>query len=89
MVLKNHLVRVRADPRIHAGTKYYMVDILVEALYDALDPINVIREINPGLQSQSDEHPPNATATSRGFGKLKFPRIRGRSRAPVDVQASD
>ena len=85
MALKNHQVRVNANPRIHSGTKYYMVDIIVEALYHAPDPIDTIKEIIPRLQSQSDERPPNAIVASRGLGKLKFPRIHGRSKAPVKI----
>ena len=74
MILRNHQVRVSVDPQIHNGNKYYMVDIHVEAIYHAPYPIDVIREIIPGLQTQSDGRPPNATVTSsRRFGKFKLP----------------
>ena len=74
MVMRNHQVRVSVDPQIHNGNKYYMVDIDVEAIYHAPNPIDVIREIIPGLQSQSDGRPPNAIPTSsRRFGKFKLP----------------
>ncbi|MCJ1458501.1 hypothetical protein MMC28_008874 [Mycoblastus sanguinarius] len=90
MVLKDHQVRINTHPRIHGRVKYYMVDIVVEAIYHAPNPIDVIREIIPGLQNQSEECPPNAVETfSRGFGKFKLPfkssRLQGRSRATVDV----
>lgn len=88
MVLKNHQVRVNADPQIHHGAKYYMEDIVVEALYPAPNPIGMIREIIPGLQNQSEGHSPMARP-SRGLRKYKIPwrspRIQGRPSAPVDV----
>lgn len=74
MVVRNHQVRVSVDPQIHNGNKYYMVDIDVEAIYHAPNTIDVIKEIIPGLQSQSGGHPPNAIVTSsRRFGKFKLP----------------
>lgn len=74
MALKSHQVRVNAHPQIHDGAKYYMVDIVVEALYQAPNPIDMIKEIIPGLQSQSDERPPNAIVNSpRGFGIFRRP----------------
>ena len=72
MALKNHQVRVNAEPRVHAGVKYYMVDIVIEAIYHARNPIGLIKEIMPGQQSQSDQRPPNTTVNpSRGFGRFK------------------
>lgn len=87
MVSENHRVRVNVEPQIHEGVKYYMVDLVVQALYHAPNPIDVIREMIPGVQSHSDERPPHAKVTpSRGFEKFKLqfrpPRIQGRSRAP-------
>ena len=74
MILRNHQVRICVNPQIHNGNKYYMVDIDVKAIYHAPKPIDVIREIIPGLQTQSDGRPPNATATSsRRFRKFKLP----------------
>lgn len=87
MVLENHRVRVNTEPQVHDGVKYYMVDLVVQALYHAPNPIDVIREMIPGVQSHSDERPPHAKVTpSLGFEKFKRhfrpPRIQGRSRAP-------
>ena len=49
-----------------------MVDIFVEALYDAPNLIDMIRGIIPGLQSQPDERPPNSMVIpSRGIRKFK------------------
>ena len=74
MVLKNHQVRVNVQEQVYQGAKYYMVDLNVKALYQPLNPIDVIRDIVPGLQSQSDERPPNAAVTfSRGFGLFERP----------------
>lgn len=57
IVLENHQVRVNATPRIDSRTKYYMVDIFVEAIYHhPRDPIDVITE-----------------TTSRGFRKFLHP----------------
>ena len=82
MALRNHQVRVSVDPQIHNGNKYYMVDIHVKAIYHASNPIDVIRDIIPGLQSQPDGRPPKAMTTSpRRFWKFKLPfrspRVRG------------
>lgn len=72
MVLENHQVRINAEPRIHEGAKYYMIDIVVEAIYYPLNPIDRIRDIIPTLQNQSDERPHNARFTpARGFRELK------------------
>ena len=89
MVLRNHRVRVNANPQILNGAKYYMVDIVVEAIYHTPNPIDMIREIIPGLQSQSNERPPNVIVPSpRGFKKLKLPfrstRTQGPSGSPKD-----
>ena len=71
MVLENHQVRVNAESQIHSGVKYYMVDVVVEAVYKPQNPIHMII---PLLQSQSDERPPNAIVDhSRSFWKLKAP----------------
>lgn len=90
LVLEHHQVRVYAEPRIHAGAKYYMVDIVIEPIYHSPNPIEVIKEIIPRLQGLPDERPPNAIVTSsRGFGKFKLPfKLRGiqdRSKAAVDT----
>ena len=90
MVLKNHQVCVNADPQIHHGAKNYMVDIVVEALYDAPNLIDMIRGIIPGLQSQPDERPPNSMVIpSRGIRKFKHSfkslRIQRHSKAPEDI----
>lgn len=70
MVLENHQVRISAEPRIHERVKYYMVDIIVEAIYHPLNPIDVIRDIIPTLQP--DERPHQARVTStRGFRRFK------------------
>ena len=72
-VMRNHQVRVSVAPQIHNGNKYCMVDIDVEAIYHAQNPIDVIREIIPRPQSQSDGRPPSAIVTSsRRFGKFKL-----------------
>ncbi len=72
VVLEDHKVCVNVEPQVHGGAKYYMVDIIVEALFPAPDPIDVIRELIPGLQSQTDERPPTAnTNPPRGFRKFK------------------
>ncbi|MCJ1361134.1 hypothetical protein MMC16_000231 [Acarospora aff. strigata] len=70
MVLENHQVRVNAEPRIHSGAKYYMVDIVVDAIYHPLNPIDMIRDI---IQNQPDEYLPNQVSTpSHHFEKLKY-----------------
>lgn len=43
--LDNHIVRVGAEPRIHNSTsKYYMIDIKIEAVYEQSNPIKAISE---------------------------------------------
>ena len=59
IVLENHQVRVSAETRIIEGVKYYMVDIIVEAIYHSTNPINVIDVIT--------ETP------SRDLKKFRFP----------------
>lgn len=59
IVLENHQVRVSAETRIIEGVKYYMVDIVVEAIYHSTNPIDMIDVIT--------ETP------SRGFKKFRFP----------------
>lgn len=74
LALENHQVRVNADPRVYAGVKCYMVDIVVEGLYHERNPIEMIKEILPVLQGQPNGRPPNAGETpSRSMGKLKLP----------------
>ena len=88
MALRDHQVRVSADrPQIHNGAKYYMVDLEVEAIYHASNPINMIREIIPVVQSH--EHPRNETVKGGSRKpKLKLPfrssRIQGSSRSRKD-----
>lgn len=72
MVLENHEVRVNAEPQIHEGGKYYMVDIFVEAIYPSPSPIDLIQDIIPSLTKQPDERANNARVTpTRGFGRIK------------------
>ncbi len=72
VVLEDHKVCVNVEPQVHGGAKYYMVDIIVEALFPPPNPLDVIREVIPGLQSQTDERPPTAnTNPPRGFRKFK------------------
>ncbi len=59
IVLENHQVRVSAETWIIEGVKYYMVDIVVEAIYHPTNPIDVIEVI--------------AETSSRGFRKFRFP----------------
>ena len=81
MVLRNHQVRVSVDPQIHSLIKYYMVDIFVQAIYHDPNPIDVIREIIPGLQNH--ESPPNAVKDfSWSLGKLKLPFRSSRDQGP-------
>ena len=82
MVLENHQVRVNAETQIHHGAKYYMVDIVVEAIYHAPDPVDAIREIIPGLQSR---RPPNAIRIPRRIGNLfKSSQTQGASSSSND-----
>jgi hypothetical protein len=72
MVLENHQVRISAEPRIHEGAKYYMVDIVVGAIYHSPNPIDLIKDIIPSLKNQPDERPHNARLSpSHGFGRIK------------------
>lgn len=72
MVLENHQVRINAEPRIHEGAKYYLVDIVVEAIYHSLNPIDLIKDVIPALQNEPDKRPHNARVTpTRGFGRIK------------------
>ena len=72
MVLENHQVRINAEPRIHEGAKYYMVDIVVEAIYHSMNPLDLIKDIIPTMQNEPDERPHTARVNSaRGFGKIK------------------
>jgi hypothetical protein len=72
MVLGNHQVRINAEPRIHEGAKYYMVDIVVEAIYHSPNPIDLIKDVIPTLKNQPDERPHNARVSPiRGFGRIK------------------
>ena len=90
LVLKNHQVRITADPRIHSGAKYYMVDIVIDAIYHP-DPINLFKEIMPGLHGHLDGPPPDAVkgSPSRPFEKLKSlfrtARIQDSSRVSADI----
>lgn len=59
IVLENHQVRVSAETRIIEGVKYYMVDIVVEAIYHSTNPIDMIDVI--------------AETSSRGLKKFGFP----------------
>lgn len=77
MVLRDHQVRLNADPQIHSGAKYYMIDITVEPIYHPRNPIDVVSDFIPEPQSQLDEHPSNAL--KRRIEKIKHtfrsPRI--------------
>lgn len=59
VVLENHQVRVSGETWIIEGVKYYMVDIVVEAIYHPTNPIDVIDVITK--------------TSSRGFKKFGFP----------------
>lgn len=90
VVLEDHKVCVSVEPQVHGGAKYYMVDISVEAIFHAPNPIDLIRGVVPGLQSPTDERPPTAIANPpRGFRKFKvpfkFPRAKGSYKALGDV----
>ncbi len=90
LVLKNHQVRIAADPWIHSGAKYYMVDFFIDAIYHP-DPINLFKEIMPGLHGHLDGPPPDAVkgSPSRPFEKLKSlfrtARIQDSSRVSADI----
>jgi Heterokaryon incompatibility protein (HET) len=72
MVLENHQIRIDAEPRIHEWAKYYMVDIVVEAIYHSLNPFDLIKDIIPTLQNEPDERPHSARVNlARGFGRIK------------------
>ena len=72
MVLDNHQVRVSAEPRIHEGAKFYLVDITIEPIYHSLNPVDLIMDMVPALQNEPDERPHNARlAPSRGFERIK------------------
>ena len=72
MVLDNHQVRVSADPLVHDGVKYYMVDIVIEAIHRSLNPIDMIKDLVPALQNEPDERSHTARLTpSRRFGRIK------------------
>lgn len=69
MKLEKHQVRVNADSRIHAGAKYYMIDIVVEPIHPAPRPVDLII---PKLSSQPEERPFYAISNpSRFFRKFK------------------
>lgn len=40
LVLDNHLVCVNAEPLIHNGSRYYMIDIEIEGIYKPRNPFN-------------------------------------------------
>lgn len=78
IVLENHQVRVNAEPWIIEGVKYYLVDIVVEAIYHSKIPIAVIDVID-GITKTS----------SRGIKKFRFPfnflfTKNAGSKTPVD-----
>ena len=90
VVLGGHKVRVDVEERVHQGAKYYMVDIIVEALFHSPNPIDVVRGMIPGLlgvQSQPDERRPVAVPKPPWKFKLPFksPRAQGSYKALGDV----
>ena len=49
-----------------------MVDIVVEAIYHSMNPLDLIKDIIPTMQNEPDERPHTARVNSaRGFGKIK------------------
>jgi len=56
MLLKHHRVLVDVEPQIRAGFRYYMVDMVVDAIYQPQDPFQ-------GLRSQPDERQSNTTSS--------------------------
>jgi hypothetical protein len=60
IVLKDHQVRVTAEQRVQDGIKYYMVDIVIEAIYYALNPIDMIMDRVLALQNELGQRPHDA-----------------------------
>ena len=73
ILLEDHKVRVNVEEQVHARGKYYMVDIMVEAVH-APNAMDVVRGVIPGslgVQSQPDERPP--VAIPGPLRKIKLP----------------
>ena len=72
MCLKDHQVRISTEQQAHEGVKYYVVDIVIEAIYHSLNPIDMVKDLMPALQNDTGERRHNArTLPYRGFGRLK------------------
>lgn len=72
IVLEDHQVRLTAEQRVQDGIKYYMVDIAIEPIYHALNPIDMIKDRVPMLQNEVGQRPHNARPDPpRGFRKLR------------------
>ena len=75
ILLEDHKVRVNVEEQVHERAKYYMVDIVVEAVLHAPNPMDIVREMVPGLlgvQSQPDERRPVAVPKTHKKFKLPF-----------------
>ena len=86
VLLEKHKVRVNVEEQVHEGAKYYMVDIIVEAILHDPGPMDVLRGVIPGLlgvQSQPDKHRPVAVPKPPRKFKLPFtfPRAQGSYKA--------
>lgn len=44
VTLEDHLVCVDAEPRVHNGTKYYMIDIKIHAVHEQSNPLNAVSD---------------------------------------------
>ncbi|MCJ1233245.1 hypothetical protein MMC14_001200 [Varicellaria rhodocarpa] len=78
MDLENHRVRVSSETQVHLGVKYYIVDVLVEAIYKPQNPLEMLLpqlpQLLPQLDFQSDKpQPHDGSDSSRTLWKLKTP----------------
>jgi hypothetical protein len=72
IVLEDHQVRVTTEQLVQDSIKYYMVDITIEPIYHALNPIDMIMDRMPMLQNEPGQRPHDARSEpTKGFRKLR------------------
>ena len=90
VLLEDHKVRVDVEEHVQYSNKYYMVDIIVEAVIHAPTTMDVVIGMIPGLlgaQSQPDERRPVAEPKPHWKSKLPFTsrRAQGSYKTLKDV----
>ena len=72
ILLEDHQVRVTTEQLVQDSIKYYKVDITIEPIYHALNPIDMIMDRMPMLQNEPGQRPHDARSEpTKGFRKLR------------------